>query len=182
MTYHLLNRASQKCSFDKSSSTHSPFPNVRAYIHSHLHRDSFHCHFTPFIGSVWTPLPLFAPGYQAASSGRDPCWGVALRKRLDNAAPISQPPPPHSQCIITFLLPFPSILFPRGFGLKQEHSGDHLFPELFLSPAGLPLYQSFLMYSLWLQSVSVCAISSHTNSQTQCSADRQIHHHYLSLP
>lgn len=76
------------------------------------------------------------------------------------------PHPPHSQCIITFLLPFPSILFPRGFGLKQEHSGDHLFPELFLSPAGLPLYQSFLMYSLWLQSVSVCAISSHTNSQT----------------
>lgn len=60
LTYHLLNRASQKCSFDKSSSTHSPFPNVRAYIHTHLHRDSFHCHFTPFIGSVWTPLPPLA--------------------------------------------------------------------------------------------------------------------------
>lgn len=71
-----------------------------------------------------------APGYQASSSGRDPCWGVALGKRLDNVAPISRPTPSLSMHHYIPAAP-PHQLLPQRFRPETRALGGSSVPRAF---------------------------------------------------
>lgn len=157
MTYHLLNRASQKCSFNKSSSTHSPFPNVRAYIHSHLHRDSFHCHFTPFIGSVLDASASICPRIPGCLLWQGPLLGCGFTIEIGQCGSnIPTPTPPLS---MHHYIPaaLPQHPLPQRFWPETRALGGSSVPRAF--PPSLSVF--FDVLPLAAVSVSLCHFLTH---------------------
>lgn len=161
----IVHFASQRCSFNISynQAAHSPFSTVtpiNASILSHLHHDSFDCHFTPFIGSVWTPPPQPCPGIPDLLLWQCPLLGCGLRMEIEQScsniptpslpmhhySPATQPPP---------------IIIPRG--LKSDTGVEHLFPKLFLLPGDPPSQLVSSWYPHWSYSISFSVITSHTH-------------------
>lgn len=83
-------------------------------------------------------------------SGYDPPPPPPLAESSDGGEQtmlLQNPNPQCSLCTITCLLPHPIITLPRGLDLKLELCGEQLFPEFILLSTGLPLNQSFYLFT-----------------------------------
>lgn len=100
------------------------------------------------------------PGYQSSSSGWVPCRGAAGGRSLD----CFNFPTPHTQCMITFLLP-PEHHPPQRFGPVTRGQGGASVPRDSPVPAGPPSQLvSFDTPSGLGQSQSLPMLQTHTHT------------------
>lgn len=130
-----------------NNETHSAFPNVspiRASVLGHLHRDSFDCHFTPFIGCVRKCPPPRPPAGDTRPPplAMSPLLGCGLRKRIgQRCSSLSTP------TLRTSLHSYPPLHHPPPQRFRPVRRGQGGARSLSLSfhPQALLLNQSVLI-------------------------------------
>lgn len=146
--------------------TQLPFPYVNPIlvrIHGHLHRDSFGCHFTPFIGSVWKSSPQPRSRIPDPLHWECPPAGVWLEDK--ERTMLRHSSHPHSPCIIILSYHPPHNHLSQRFRLVTG-GWSICSPSLFFHPQSVP----FDIPPLDTVTFNLCHYHSQTHMYT---TDRQ---------